>query len=179
MTTIAAYIDKANGTTYIGSDSLMTNDVYQEESIYPKIIGLRNSSGGDIRMYIGTAGDSRIRLPFIGDNRMIPPKDFYRETMFQWAQQLSEYVERYKIEKKWSLLIITPNMQIFKVYMNYVVDELACDYDAIGSGAQIAKGSLYTSQDMPWTGQQKVEKAIEAATKHSHYTGGKIHIERL
>ena len=55
--------------------------------------------------------------------------------------------------------------RLFMIGNDYQVAENLCHYDAIGCGADIALGSLFSSCESGWSPRHRVELALEAAAE--------------
>lgn len=92
------------------------------------------------------------------------------ENIVAWVWLLQEKLG----DRKFSLLI-GGSGNLFRV-SNYEV-VIVEEYEAIGSGAQVAVGSLYSTPEVP--PQLRAEKAVRAAVKWIPSCGGKIFKERI
>ena len=72
--------------------------------------------------------------------------------------------------------LVAVNGRLFEVYSDYQVHESRDDYAAVGSGAQVASGSLHAT---PRLGPRKrIERALTAAAHHSAGVHGPFTIVR-
>ena len=69
--------------------------------------------------------------------------------------------------------------KLFEVLMDFQLNEVLGDYTAIGSGEQLALGSLHASMDMMMTPRERVEMAIEAACEYDMSCGPPINVEMI
>lgn len=67
--------------------------------------------------------------------------------------------------------------KLFEVLMDFQINEIEGDYTAIGSGAQLALGSLHSSTDMMMTPRERVVMAVEAACEYDMSCGLPITVE--
>lgn len=80
-----------------------------------------------------------------------------------------EYKGYGKIEanrKKGGQFMIGYKGEIYIVYSDYQVGLHGRNYDAIGSGAEVALGALYTMNNMTFLPENKVKYALDAAANH-------------
>lgn len=57
--------------------------------------------------------------------------------------------------------------RLFRIQSDFQVGESHDKFDAIGSGAEIARGALYATQTLPTS--QRIELALEAATRYNAF----------
>lgn len=69
--------------------------------------------------------------------------------------------------------------QLFNVDSDFQVGRPLDPYDAVGSGANIALGVLYATEDSGLTPEQRIELALTAAEHHNAGVRAPFHIERL
>ncbi len=67
--------------------------------------------------------------------------------------------------------------QLFCVYNDYHLSEPLCNYDAIGSGDDVALGVLYATPDMQPI--KRIELALKASEQHNAGVRGPFHIESI
>lgn len=69
--------------------------------------------------------------------------------------------------------------RLFVIQSNYQVVEDKESYRTIGSGSNVALGSLYTTKTMELTTEERLRLAIAAAINNDLYCGGEIIIKKL
>lgn len=70
--------------------------------------------------------------------------------------------------------------RLYKVQSDWSILEPTCGYTAVGSGSEICMGAISVLKDLEeLTPKEKVVKAIEVASKHNPYVGGKITYKSL
>ncbi|TDG02108.1 hypothetical protein E1N52_41530 [Paraburkholderia guartelaensis] len=69
--------------------------------------------------------------------------------------------------------------RIFRIGDDYQVGENAVNFDACGSGEQVALGSLHTTAGMPMRPEIRLERALAAAAEFSMGVRGPFRIEVL
>jgi hypothetical protein len=65
---------------------------------------------------------------------------------------------------------------LYVISEDYQVGSTCTQYDAVGCGAEIAIGSLHTSQTLRKTPKQRITLALKAASLHSAGVGGPFRI---
>ena len=68
-----------------------------------------------------------------------------------------------------SAFLIIYNGEMYCIETNLGVISIGGSYTAMGSGAQIALGSLHTSEDLGFTSKQRIGLALEAAADNTIY----------
>lgn len=86
----------------------------------------------------------------------------HRDEEFQYADELNN---------KYDCFIIDPNGQIYELNSKGLLTPFEAEYDAIGSGYQIALGAMFA-------GASAIE-AVEAAICHNVFCGGPVHVLKL
>lgn len=68
-----------------------------------------------------------------------------------------------------SLLLVGVRGHLFVVDTTFQISEMACGYESIGSGAQIARGSLHATASLGLTPEERLHMALESAQQHSAF----------
>lgn len=164
MTCIAAVID--DGKVYLGGDSLVSNG-------YATIPGATKVHRiGDLLM--GFSGD--VRDMQILKHAFTPPKIATRDWKRPWRAKTTD-IETYLAgpfanalkqalgkDPHSSAFVIGHKGRLFVSHIDYAFTEHAYGYVAIGTGGEIATGSLATSTGKPL---DRLKLALEAAEKHA------------
>ena len=66
--------------------------------------------------------------------------------------------------------IIAHKGKMYEMHIDFQLNEVIT-YTAIGHGANIALGSLFTSEELKYTPKEKIEIALKAASRFSNATG--------
>ncbi len=62
--------------------------------------------------------------------------------------------------------------RLFCVQSDYQIEEVACSYNAVGSGGEIALGALHATQSLDIPPEQRIILALEASATHNAYVRG-------
>lgn len=166
MTCIVGIVQ--DGIVYLGGDSASSTP--EGEIFLPRrskvfLIG---------HIAVGVAGSGRI-------NQLLRRKIALPEQYAQPEQyMIVEFVDTLKALLKEdgrkeeelmedSLLLVGLRGHLFIVDTTFQVSEMAYDYEAVGSGAQIARGSLHATQTLGLPPEQRLRMALEAAQDHTAF----------
>ena len=69
--------------------------------------------------------------------------------------------------------------RLFCIHSDYSLVEVAQDFHCIGSGEEVALGSLYTSKRLVSNPVERIELALEAAATFCNGVGAPFHIRSL
>lgn len=170
MTCIVGIAD--GGIVYLGGDSASsTPDGESFLPTRPKVFLI-----GEIA--IGVAGSGRVnqllryKLPIpalIADPERYVAVDFVdtlKALLKEDGRKDDELMED-------SFLLIGLRGRLFLIDSTFQVSEMRCGYEAIGSGAQIALGSLYaTNDDVTFGPRARLRMALNAAQEHNAFVRG-------
>lgn len=179
MTAIVGFTDGKN--IYIAGDSLGSNDCNKNEMQSPKVFKLKDFIFG----YSGT-----FRFGEILQYEFIPPdhKEGLTDKAYlvtSFIPKLRETLERCKYvksdEKEGNgLFILGYNSKLYKIQSDWSVLEPTCRYVSIGSGNEYCQGAMFILKDIDSIKpKDKVIKAIESASKHNPFVGGRIDVISL
>ncbi len=179
MTCIVGLIDKGN--VLIGADSIASN--YQNTWV------LRNRKVFRRGVYImGFTGSPRMQqlIMYAGEDPPRPPQkktDLHRFLCMDWVNWVREIYKsggilrtQEGVESAGSFLVATQG-RLFHVESDFQVGESACGFDAVGSGDEVALGSLFTSKDMP--PRKRIHTALAAAEQWCEGVGRPFRILTL
>lgn len=82
-------------------------------------------------------------------------------------------------ERASGYFLIGYECRLFQVGCDYSVMELANDFDAIGSGSEVALGALHATRHLSLQPQMRLTVALEAAAKFCSGVGGPFVVESL
>jgi len=68
--------------------------------------------------------------------------------------------------------------KLYEILIDFQMSEIP-EYEAIGSGASYALGSLYTTERANLSPRQRIALALRAACKFDSSCGGKLTIEKM
>jgi len=176
MTCIVGLIE--NSTVFMGADS-MASTGYNSYVRRDRKIFWRNS------YLIGFTTSYRMGqlLMYAGDDPPAPPRkktDLHRFMCVDWVNWVR------KIYKEGGFLrtqdgteiggqfLVAVEQRLFRIGSDFQVMESACSFDAVGSGQEVALGSLFTSKDMP--SQQRIHTALAAAEQWCKGVGRPFYI---
>ncbi len=175
MTCIAACVDE-KGTIWMGGDSALTAD----SGILAIRTGRKVWHKGAFLM--GCSGSMRT-LQLL-QHAFVPPLydpsksiETYLITSFLRATRrcLKEAGEdEKKLEEK---MLVGLQGRLFQIEQDYQIGEAFCLYDAIGSGAKVAKGALFVTADL--APDERIRKALAAAEAHIHTVRAPFYVEKL
>jgi ATP-dependent protease HslVU (ClpYQ) peptidase subunit len=157
-----------SGVVYLGGDSASSTP--DGESFLPKRpkVFLRGE------MAIGVSGNGRVNN-LLRYKLTIPPltTDSERYLIVDFVEALKSLLkeEGRKDDELMedSFLLVGLRGRLFTIDNTFQVSEMTDDYEAIGSGAQIARGSLYTTGALGLQPRQRLRIALEAAQFHNAF----------
>ena len=170
MTIIAAY--RGSDGIYIGSDSCGVMNQEISSDIGPKLIRHGNYIVGFTKSY-RTAD-------IIQESNKIPDRidSIYGVREFRDVLQdalKTEVKDKNGAENSQLWVLIATPRDIWHICTDYMINRVL-HYDAIGSGYQVAIGSLFTSWQAKETAKKAVTLAVKSAIKHQVYCGGKAFV---
>lgn len=171
MTCIVGLID--NGVLYMGGDSLGSNGITKRIYKNPKVYFANNSND----IIIGSTSSYR-QLQILKYENLFDDADIlknkeidHRYMVTKFIDGLQKLFEKKGIEenekgvKNGGFFLIGHSKALYKVQSDYSVMETKEGYDAVGSGEEVALGSLCST-----VGEEPIErikKALIAAEKHA------------
>lgn len=176
MTAIVGFTH--NKTVYIAGDSLGSNGEEKFEYKASKVFKNNN--------FIFGYTDS-FRFGEILEYEFVPPEHkagiedkAYLVTAF--IPKLRETLERCKYVKADDkcgngFFLMGYKGRLYKVQGDWSVLEPAEGYSAVGSGSSFCIGAMTVLKDLKLSPFEKVIKAIESASKHNPFVGGKINVK--
>jgi len=165
MTCIVGVIEGED--VYLGGDSALStgNEVIAQKQ--PKVF-----LNGEF--LIGCAGSARIHqllcYAFVPPERPIA-KDLQSYMATDFLDALRKCFKdgglahkEAEVESYYGSILIAHRGRLFHLGSNYSLFEADCGYDAVGTGAEVAKGALYATRSLP--PEKRVLLALESAAEH-------------
>lgn len=174
MTCIVA-LKGMNGSIIMGADSLGVGGLSKMNRVDPKIYRVG-------KMLIGFT--SSYRMGQILGYSFNPPEhrkklsiEKYMNTLFidevRSALKKGGYARKYHDEEAGGTFLVAYKGRIFEIENDFQVGERTEDYNAVGCGADLALGSLYTSVRVDVINpEERVIMALESAAAFSAGVGG-------
>jgi ATP-dependent protease HslVU (ClpYQ) peptidase subunit len=163
MTVIAAYMDDKR--CVIGCDSMGTTS-YVKYRVGSKLIHKGECS-------IGVCGDLRTIDIITEDEQLY--EVFSIDSLRRFRDRLMELVPDVKTHE--SELLIVSNQGIFGIESNFALARIPRGYMAIGSGEELALGSMFNSRLMGDPAEIAVDVAVKAAVEYSKTCGYDVHLK--
>ena len=171
MSIIAAVVTE--NTMHLAADTLSSNEYVKSEITIPKIKLFKGE------FLVGCAGRMReqqvacfyLNPPDVGETDL----DVYVITQF--VPSLIEILQEHGLVKdgSWnSVLLLALRGKLFEVDSYFTVHKSPLNYLAVGSGAEVASGSLHATHSLPIPAEDKLRLAIEACSYHCTGCGGDI-----
>jgi len=160
---------KEQSRIYIGSDTMVCNDggsTWHDKSKIWKSSSNKKILIGGVG-YLSVIEKVRHGYPFDADTPTL-------ETVNAWMQNIISTV---KDDDDYSF-IICGNGKIFIASCGGLIIE-AKDYEAIGSGRNVAMGALYSIDKFIPDPEEKIRVAISAAMRYNIFVGGSIDLKMI
>lgn len=170
MTCIIGMLDRKNECVWIGGDSLGSNGYCKSTYSQPKVF--RNKMFENL--IIGSTGTFRHIDLLKYSDKLFDELDKYKEKQFDHEYMVTKFipnaVELFKngiIDKtgsdKGTNFIVGIKDKLFEIQSDYSVLEPSLGFCSVGSGEDVAMGSLFTTKDMDMYIPDKIKLALEAA----------------
>lgn len=161
MTCIAAWIE--NGVVTMGGDSA---DVCVESQTIQLRATAKVFKHDD--MLIGTCGSWRVNEELIHKRKPAAcpfEYDAHGWLVMEFLPWLRDNVDKASLER--SEILVGLQGRLFHIYAAEQVAEVQSNYDACGSGAQVARGALYALDiaSVTMSPRRRLEIALEAAER--------------
>ena len=172
ITCIVALIDKEK--IYIGGDRLATDGVGTKYNLQMKKVWKKGNE-----MIFGSAGSVR-GFQLLAHGSAIPP--------IKKGQSIEEYLvldladamkkalalggelhDKHGIETGFNHMILGYEGRLFSFYEDMAYIEIVDKYTAIGSGSRFALGSLYSTEKMDMSSEDRIKLALKSAQKFNAY----------
>ncbi len=172
MTCIVGYLDKKDGTVWLGGDSLgsdgysksvkQNHKVFKNENFKETIMGGTSTFRHlDLLEFSDTLFDELDCFKDVKVDRKFMVKRFIPNVI-----NLFEKIIRHKSEtERGGNFIVGTQGKLFEVQADYSVIEPIEDFCSVGSGENCALASLFTTKDLDMPIHKKIELALESAEK--------------
>lgn len=177
MTCIVAVVQ--NGKIYMGGDSLGLSNLFREVRSDPKVF--RNGPfliGCTTSFRMGNLLRYKMQIPVHPDGMDIMEymcTEFIKEV--RTCLKLGGFNKTENSQDNGGDFLVGYRDHLFYIGSDYQVGQLAANYHAVGSGREVAVGSLFSTDGMP--PEQRLKIALEAATHHNAGVGPPFVIESL
>ena len=174
MTCIIGYIDKKNDCVWIGGDSLGSNGrtktVYSQPKVFRNEIVSQVIMGStctfrhiDLLKYSKDLFNKidKYEIPEIDHKYMVTK--FVPKIITLFQDGIIDEDEK----NRGANFIIGANNKLYEIQCDYSVMEPQSGYCAVGCGADVAMGSLITTENIDMEVSEKIYKALEASEKYS------------
>ncbi|ARC67313.1 hypothetical protein B14_200102 (plasmid) [Bacillus licheniformis] len=171
MTCIVGLIE--NGITYIGADSLGSSSYAKVTRKDKKVFKMKDSEN----MILGFTSSYRMGQLLMYANGLIDPRDEpninheYLVTKFiPNVIKLFEdqgFIRNNSGEKTGGEFLVGYKDQLYKIQADFQVGQTDLNYDACGSGEDVALGSLYSTEGLNLSPEERITQALRASSKHS------------
>ena len=181
MTVIIAIKDEETKEVWMGADGRLSTTYNFYPAKHSKIFRLG-------KMLLGCSGSTRASqvISFSQDYPVFSGREeelplFLSITFSSWVRKILEEnqaLEVFKEEK--SKILLGLEGCLFMLDSQFGLVESCRNYDAIGSGAEIALGSLHSTQkDVKLNLQQRIDYALKASVEFDSGVGPPFDIEKL
>lgn len=176
LTCIVGMLDKENDCVWIGGDSLGSN--YYTKSIYLQHKVFRNKVFKDVVMGSTTTFRHIDLLKY--SDKLFDEIDKYKNIEINHEYMVTKFIPNVitlfkegiisKDEKeRGGSFIVGVRNKLFEIQEDYSVLEPLSGFCAVGSGADVALGSLFTTKDIDISIPKKIELALASAESCSCY----------
>jgi ATP-dependent protease HslVU (ClpYQ) peptidase subunit len=159
-----------NGVTYIGADSLASNNYSKTKRKDRKVFKLKDTPNA----IIGFTTSYRMGQLLMYATGLINPKnesinhEYVVKNFIPSVITLFEdggFSKDHSGEKEGGTFLLGYKDKLFKIESDYQVSESIDNYMACGSGEAFALGSLMTTENMNLNPYERIRLALQAATK--------------
>ena len=173
MTCIVGFLDKNNDCVWIGGDSLGSN--YYTKSVQSPSKVFRHDVFKNVIMGSTTTFRHIDLLKY--SDAIFDKIDFYENAVLDHKYMVTKFIPKvidlfkngiiseYEKDRGGNFIVGAKN-RLFEIQCDYAVLEPIDGICAVGSGSDVAMGSLLTTLDMDMTPINKVQLALQAAEKH-------------
>lgn len=170
LTCIIGMIDKENDCVWIGGDSLGSNGYTKAVELQPKIF--RNKTLKDVIMGSTTTFRHIDLLKY--SDRLFDELDLYKNTELDHEYMVTRFIPSIITLFKEGIIdssetnrganfIVGVANKLFEIQADYSVLEPLLGFCSVGSGEDVAMGSMITTKDTDMTVPEKIEVALKAA----------------
>lgn len=173
MTCVIGFIDRENNVSWIGADSLGSNGYTKATEMSSKVF--RNETFKDVLIGGTTTFRHLDLLKYSGT--LFDEIDLYKKTDINHKYMVTKFIPKV-IElfkggvvgeaetKRGGNFIVATSGRLFEVQQDFSVLEPELGICSVGSGEDVAMGSLITTKDLDMSLQEKIIKALEAAEQY-------------
>ena len=174
MTCIIGYLDKQNDCVWIGGDSLGSNGYTKSVEKQSKVF--RNEIFKNVVMGSTSTFRHIDLLKYSTD--LFNEVDFYKKTELNHKYMVTTFIPKvielfknglvsYDEEHRGTNFIVGAGNNIFEVQTDYSILVPELGFCSVGSGEDVAMGSLITTKDMDMSIPDKIKLALQAAEGYS------------
>lgn len=180
MTCIVGLVE--NGVVYIGGDSLGSNGYFKTVRKDKKVFKLKDTDNaiagytssfrmGQLLMYGSGLIDSRDE-PDIDHEYLVTKFIPKLTSLFENGG----YGKNNSGSKSGGTFLLGYKDKLYQIQSDYQVGEPSLGYDACGSGEDFALGSLHSTERSGLSPEERIHKALQAATEFSVGVGAPFYI---
>lgn len=174
MTCIIGMIDKENDCVWIGGDSLGGNGYIKTIQSQSKVF--RNKTFKNVIM--GSTNTFRHIDLLKYSDKLFDEIDMHKSTELNHEYMVTKFIPNvitlfkegvvnYSETSRGANFIVGAGDKLFEIQEDYSVLEPLLGFCSVGSGEDIAIGSMLTTKDMEMTVPKKIELALKAAEERS------------
>lgn len=174
MTCIIGFTDKENQVSWIGGDSLGSNSYTKSVQSISKVF--KCASYPNVLMG-GTGSFRHLDLLKYSED-LFSKTDYYEHTKIDHKYMVTKFIPQVitlfkngvigedEKNRGGNFIVVLPG-RVFEIQNDYSVLEPSLGFCAVGSGEEVAMGSLLTTKDYDWCVKDKIIKALECAKQYS------------
>jgi len=173
MTCIVGYLDKKNDCVWIGGDISASNGYNQYAVRPPKVF--RNEVFKNVIMGSTSTFRHIDLLKYAAD--LFNEVDFYKKTVIDHKYMVTVFIPKiialfkdglvsHNETNRGANFIVGAGNQLFEIQEDYSVLIPGFGFTAVGSGYEVAMGSLLTTKDMDMSVPDKIKIALESAASY-------------
>lgn len=173
---------KYEGVTYIGADSLGANSWSKIQRKDKKVFRLKDTD----KALIGFTSSYRMGQLLMYSEGLIDKRDepsidheyLVTKTVPAIIKQLESggFVKNDDGQKEGGQFLLAYDNSLYCIHSDFQVEEAIDNYSAVGSGAEVALGSLYATEGVIENPFKRIINALKAASKYSIGVEGPYHI---
>jgi ATP-dependent protease HslVU (ClpYQ) peptidase subunit len=170
------------GVTYIGADSIGSNSYTKTIRKDKKVFKLKDTD----KAIIGFTSSFRMGQLLMYANNLLDKRDEdkidHEYLVTKFVPEVIQLFEKGGFsrnesgEKSGGSFLLGFKDRLYSIDGDFQVGENALNYDACGSGEEFAKGSLHSTNGFNLPPEQRVRKALQAASEFSLYVGGPFYV---
>lgn len=180
MTCIVGVVDKKTKTTYIGGDSLGSNDNFKIVRKDRKVFKLKNSKN----VCVGFTSSFRMGDILRYDSELSTPEEnlTHETVVTKFVPRIIKVFSENGYQQtnsgviKGGTFLIAQEDRLYNIGSDYQVGESDDLYDACGCGDIAALSSLHTTEKMNMSPIDRIRLALQSATKINPKVGPPFYI---